>query len=66
MAEPEFTKGDTVKLKSGGPLMVVEDVDGNKVSCLWFERSKKGDPRSWKFDSNVLVKAEPGKAVAVW
>lgn len=36
--------GDTVKLKTGGPLMLVKevfpDVSGQKLLCLWFQESK--------------------------
>lgn len=52
----ELKKGDTVRLKSGGPLMTVQNVgeypptqDG--VLCVWFE----GDQRHEEvFDSAVL------------
>lgn len=31
-----FLVGDTVQLKSGGPIMTVESVDHEGVSCIWF------------------------------
>jgi uncharacterized protein YodC (DUF2158 family) len=42
-----FQVGDTVKLKSGGPLMTVDHVDGDgqgpevQVSCVWFDKTTK-------------------------
>jgi uncharacterized protein YodC (DUF2158 family) len=40
-----FQIGDTVKLKSGGPLMTVENIaagDGPEVmvTCIWFEKTE--------------------------
>ena len=37
---PEPLKvGDVVKLKSGGPMMTVNNFDGDRVWCLWFDYS---------------------------
>ena len=40
--------GDTVRLKSGGPLMTIEDIDDygmvsplKKATCTWFDGRKK-------------------------
>jgi uncharacterized protein YodC (DUF2158 family) len=45
MTEGQFKEGDTVQLKSGGPVMTVEKIAsyGNeiKAACIWFEGSKK-------------------------
>ena len=31
-----FSVGDIVQLKSGGPIMTVESVDEEGLSCIWF------------------------------
>lgn len=35
-AASPFKVGDIVRLKSGGPQMVVVYVDGRSVDCMWF------------------------------
>ncbi len=35
-----FKVGDVVRLKSGGSRMTIEKVDGDYVSCVWFEGAK--------------------------
>jgi uncharacterized protein YodC (DUF2158 family) len=38
MAEPKFDIGATVKLKSGGPTMIVSaHSDGQQYKCRWFD-----------------------------
>lgn len=32
--------GDVVRLISGGTSMTIEKIDGDDVSCIWFEGSK--------------------------
>ena len=58
----EIQKGDVVQLKSGGPIMTVEDVGDysgmgmgpkNGIKCVWFEKTT---PKSKVFDAAVLVK----------
>ncbi len=34
-----FNPGDTVKLKSGGPIMTVDWIDGQYAHCDWFENT---------------------------
>jgi uncharacterized protein YodC (DUF2158 family) len=45
MAQGEFNAGDTVQLKSGGPVMTIEKIamygGERKAACIWFEKSKK-------------------------
>ena len=59
----EFKKGDTVMLKSGGPIMTIEHLGNYSYSggpedgakCVWFEGAK---PQDKVFDSAVLMKYE--------
>jgi uncharacterized protein YodC (DUF2158 family) len=41
-----FQIGDTVQLKSGGPLMTVDNIDVGEephvmITCLWFEKTDR-------------------------
>ncbi|MFA5849925.1 MAG: DUF2158 domain-containing protein [Bacteroidales bacterium] len=36
----EFKVGDTVKLKSGGPIMTINEINGNEISCQWFDKKE--------------------------
>ncbi len=59
----QFEKGDEVRLKSGGPVMTVQDIgdflfgasieDG--VLCVWFEEK---EVKEKVFDRTTLVKHE--------
>ena len=49
MADEQFKEGDTVQLKSGGPVMTIKDI-GNygmmgsghvQAKCVWFEKTRK-------------------------
>jgi uncharacterized protein YodC (DUF2158 family) len=51
-----FVIGDTVQLKSGGPMMTVAEIGPTEVWCVWFEgKSKRGD----NFPPEVLRAAKP-------
>lgn len=50
-AESGFEIGSIVVLRSGGPQMTVERIDGTTVSCLWFDDGKLG---SGDFHTEVL------------
>jgi uncharacterized protein YodC (DUF2158 family) len=47
MAKTNVKVGDVVKLKTGGPLMTVAQVDKGRATCLWFE----GGPINWSPNS---------------
>jgi uncharacterized protein YodC (DUF2158 family) len=52
-----FKPGDTVRLKSGGPVMTVTNIDNQfGVACEWFSGNK---PERKLFRPEALVKAEP-------
>lgn len=55
-----FTVGDVVQLKSGGVSMTVEKVDGDEISCVWFEGKKV---QKSTFASGALKKYEPPSAI---
>lgn len=54
-----FSKGDVVKLKSGGPEMTVVEVDDEECFCRWFD--SKGQQMSDNFEQVGLEKVERNK-----
>ena len=65
--DDEFQVGDTVKLKSGGPVMTVTSVGdtmlhGFQVFTVWFEKVKKFEGN---FPPAALVKASPPSGMAL-
>ncbi len=51
----EFSSGDVVQLKSGGPSMTIRWVEDNEAYCEWFDgASNKGA----KFSINQLQKLD--------
>ena len=47
-------QGDLVRLRSGGPLMTVDRIEGDKVNCFWTDLS--GQPSDGSFPASVLQK----------
>jgi uncharacterized protein YodC (DUF2158 family) len=56
MADDRLRRGDTVKLKSGGPFMTVDLLNGRALTCFWFEA---GVLFKEQFDRDTLRKAVP-------
>ena len=56
MASESFQVADIVKLKSGGPPMTIESVNGadGKVYCVWFV---EGEIQAALFTPETLIRA---------
>lgn len=53
-----WNKGDTVKLKTGGPIMTVDNIDElGLCDCKWF---RGGEVNSETFSAEALEQASPG------
>lgn len=37
----QFKAGDVVRLNSGGPIMTIQEVEGDQVFCVWFDKTKQ-------------------------
>jgi uncharacterized protein YodC (DUF2158 family) len=68
----EFKAGDTVQLKSGGPVMTVERVGKDKttqedvVFCIWFHKEEKGEVLNRdSFPPVTLCKYDPSAAIGM-
>jgi uncharacterized protein YodC (DUF2158 family) len=53
--------GDTVRFKSGGPLMTVKSVNADGAWCEWFD--KKDEIKSGRFALSSLVLDEGGPII---
>jgi len=60
----QFKPGETVKLKSGGPLMTVVSVEdgGESVWCEWFDQ--KGNRQAASFLMTSLRADDGGPVIA--
>ena len=51
-AAPPFRSGNLVRLRSGGPLMTVKDINGDQVDCFWTDVN--GQINADSFPADVL------------
>ena len=51
MADAQFKPGDTVSLRSGGPLMTIVMIDGQTALCEWFTNEQQPQSRSFALTS---------------
>jgi uncharacterized protein YodC (DUF2158 family) len=60
----QFKPGDTVRLKSGGPLMTVHSISQPEGTawCEWFD--KKEEPKGQSFSLSSLVADDGGPIIA--
>ncbi|MBP0438001.1 DUF2158 domain-containing protein [Tianweitania sediminis] len=59
----ELAPGDVVQLKSGGPRMTIEKVEGAQAVCAWMDRIAHNNlgsyqPQRHTFASAALIKVE--------
>ena len=54
-AAPQLQQGDLVRLRSGGPLMTVNEIKGDQVECVWTD-SSNGQPDDATFPAQLLQK----------
>jgi uncharacterized protein YodC (DUF2158 family) len=57
MASENFQPGDRVQLKSGGPIMTIDQPDAGKWWCVWFD--DKGIQKGATFGAHLLIKIAP-------
>ena len=54
--QSKIDKGDTVQLKSGGPVMTVQVCSQNLAYCVWFD--EESSRKEGSFEVGTLVKVE--------
>ena len=53
MEQEDAKVGKTVKLNSGGPLMTIEAIFGDRAKCVWCE--EQGIPQNDEFPIACLI-----------
>jgi uncharacterized protein YodC (DUF2158 family) len=60
----EFTKGETVRLNSGGPLITLSNVlSNNQLGCIWFNKDDEVSINS--FDAELVFPGEDEEWIEV-
>ena len=58
MSQPaKLSQGDTVQLKSGGPIMTVQVCSLSLCYCVWFDED--GSRKEGSFEMDTLIQVEP-------
>ncbi len=60
--QAKLSVGDTVTLKSGGPLMTIDKLDGDRATCIWFV---KDQPKTNEFAMASLQATAAGSSLTV-
>lgn len=62
--QSKIDKGDTVQLKSGGPVMTVQVCSQNLAYCVWFDEESSRKEGSFEVGTLVKVAPPPGASEA--
>lgn len=62
-----FKVGDTVRLRSGGPVLTVVEIGKNGwLACTWFDSDKKANHHSYPPESLEMFKPAKAGLVGTW
>jgi uncharacterized protein YodC (DUF2158 family) len=56
--------GDVVQLKSGGPIMTIRKIDGEWVTCDWFDDDGKANQKQFTHPQLKAAEASSGPYIA--
>ena len=60
MKEETIESGDIVRLRIGGPLMIVDDVTNFRYECVWIDASGRPWRKNYTNTSLVVIDIEEG------